>query len=67
MRASSAAFLTDFLKENIDEGFVGSLEDWERALGSLASSLADLPDCRIPVEMLQVAVRYTKTGDESIC
>ena len=31
---------------------------------SLASSLADLPACRIPVEMLQVAVRYTKTGDE---
>ena len=56
--------LTDFLKENVDEGFVGSLEDWERALGSLASSLTDLPDCRIPVEMLQVAVRYTKTGDK---
>ena len=31
---------------------------------SLVSSLADVPDCRISVEMLQVAVRYTKTGDE---
>ena len=56
--------LTDFLIENIDDGFVGSLADWERALESLVSSLADLPDCRISIEMLQVAVRYTKTGDE---
>ena len=30
----------------------------------IVASLANLPDCRIPVEMLQVAVRYTKTGDE---
>ena len=56
--------LTDFLKANVDDGFAGSLEDWERALESLSDTLADLPDCRIPVEMLQVAVRYTKTGDE---
>ena len=56
--------LTDFLKENLDGGFAGSLADWEEALESLAASLADLPDCRIPVEMLDVAVRYTKTGDE---
>ena len=56
--------LTDFLIENADDGFAGTLADWESALESLASSLADLPDCRIPVEMLQVAVRYTKTGDE---
>ena len=56
--------LTDFLKENVEDGFPGSLADWERALESLHSSLADLPDCRIPLAMLQVAVRYTKTGDE---
>lgn len=56
--------LTDFLKENVSDGFMGSLADWEQALGSLSSSLADLPDCHIPVEMLQVAVRYTKTGDK---
>ena len=56
--------LTDFLKANVDDGFAGSLEDWERALEGLPDTLADLPDCRIPVEMLQVAVRYTKTGDE---
>ena len=56
--------LTDFLKENVDDGFTGSLVDWERALESLTSSFADLPDCRIPFEMLQVAVRYTMTGDE---
>ena len=55
--------LTDFLKANIDDGFAGSLADWERAWEDLAASLADLPDCRIPLEMLQVAVRYTKTGD----
>ncbi len=56
--------LTDFLKANVNDGFAGSLEDWERALEGLPDTLADLPDCRIPVEMLQVAVRYTKTGDE---
>ena len=56
--------LTDFLIENVDAGFTGSLADWENVLGSLSSSLADLPDCLIPIEMLQVAVRYTKTGDE---
>ena len=56
--------LTDFLIENVDDGFAGSLADWERALESLVSSLSDFPDCRISVEMLQVAVRYTKTGDE---
>ena len=56
--------LTDFLKANIDDGFAGPLVDWEAALESLTASLADLPDCRIPLEMLQAAVRYTKTGDE---
>ena len=56
--------LTDFLKESVADGLAGPLAEWETALESLASSLADLPDCRIPVEMLQVAVRYTKTGDE---
>ena len=56
--------LTDFLKENVDDDFTGILADWERGLESLASSLADLPDCRIPVEMIRVAVGYTKTGDE---
>ena len=56
--------LTDFLKENVADGFSGSLEDWETVLESLASSLADLPDCRIPLEMLKVAVSFTKTGDE---
>ena len=56
--------LTDFLKENVAGGLAGPLAEWETALENIASSLADLPDCRIPVEMLQVAVRYTKTGDE---
>ena len=56
--------LTDFLKENVDDDFAGPLADWESAMQSVACSLADLPDCRIPLEMLQAAVRYTKTGDE---
>ena len=56
--------LTDFLKANVKDGLAGSLADWEQALESLTASLADLPNCRIPIEMLQVAVRYTKTGDE---
>ena len=53
--------LTNFLKENAGSGFAGSLTDWERALSSIADSLADLADCRIPIGMLQVAVKYTKT------
>ena len=56
--------LTDVLKENLEDGFTGSLADWETTLESLSSSLADLSDCRIPLAMLQVAVRFTKTGDE---
>lgn len=56
--------LAEFLIKNADYEFVGSLKDWESALESIATSLADLPNCQIPVEMLQVAVRYAKTGDE---
>ena len=56
--------LTDFLKENASDGLAGSLADWETAFAGLAFSLIDLPDCRIPLKMLQAAVRYTKAGDE---
>ena len=55
--------LTDVLIENV-ERFAGSLEEWESALDGLASSLADLTDCEIPLGMLHAAVRYNKTGDE---
>ena len=58
------SILTDFLKANVKDGFAGSLADWEQALESLAVSLTDLPGCRIPVAMLEVAVRYTKTRDQ---
>ena len=56
--------LTDFVKANAKDGFMGSLADWEQALESLSASLTDVPGCRIPVAMLEVAVRYTKTGDQ---
>ena len=55
--------LTDLLIENVGR-FTGSLDEWENALGRLASSLADLADCQIPLGMLHAAVTYTKTGDE---
>ena len=55
--------LTDFLKENVENGFAGALEEWEQALTSIAVNLADLSDCRIPAEMLRGAVTYSKTGD----
>ena len=58
------AALTQFLVEDVEDCLVGSLADWEKAIEELASSLADLPDCQIPIEMLQAAVRYTRTGDE---
>ena len=39
--------LTDLLMENVGR-FAGSLDEWEKALRGLASSLADLADCQIP-------------------
>ena len=56
--------LTGLLRASIGDGFAGDLGDWERALKSLAASLADLPDCSIPLGMLGAAVRHAKTGDE---
>ena len=56
--------LTDFLHENIDHGFTGSLSDWEKAIESLLASLEDLSDCRIPLQMLRATIKYTKTDDE---
>lgn len=56
--------LTEFLKANIPSGFSGALPNWEDALESLTSSLADHSDCQIPLEMLRATVTYTKTGDE---
>ena len=55
--------LTDLLLDDV-ERFAGSLDEWENALGVLASSLADLADCQIPLRMLRAAVTYAKTGDE---
>ena len=56
--------LTGFLKVGRRNDFAGDLADWEQALQSLATSLYDLPCCRIPIGMLQAAVRHAKTGDE---
>ena len=56
--------LTDFLNKNVDNGFSGSLSEWEKVFEGLSLSLANLPDCRIPLQMLQAAVKYTKTGSE---
>ena len=55
--------LANFLKENVADGFAGPLDEWEQALEGIATNLADLSDCRIPVEMLRSAVTYSKTGD----
>ena len=57
------AILTDLLIESVDS-LAGALQDWETAIDSMASSLDELPDCRIPLEMLQAAVQYAKTADE---
>lgn len=56
--------LTRFLYDNVDIGFAGSLPAWEKVMEGLFSSLADLPDCQIPLQMLRAVVNYTKTGDE---
>lgn len=62
-RSLAGAVLTGFLEENLEHGFAGSLADWESALQDVAGVLADLPDCHIPLTMLQAAVRYARTGD----
>ncbi len=56
--------LTGFLHESVHGGFAGSLPEWETALESLFASLEDQSDCRIPLQMLMAAVKYTKTYDE---
>ena len=56
--------LANFLHENVDDGFAGSLPEWETAFEGLLASLEDLSDCQIPLQMLRAAVNYTKTGDE---
>ena len=57
------AILTDLLIESADS-LAGALQDWETAIDSIAASLDELPDCRIPLEMLRAAVQYAKTADE---
>ena len=57
------SILTNFLIDNINS-LSGSLKDWKQTLNSVTDSLADLPDCIIPIEMLTAAVMYTKTGEE---
>ena len=56
--------LTELLKAVVGDDFVGELPDWEQALNCLSASLSDLPDCSIPIEMIRLAARYSKTGDE---
>ena len=55
--------LSGFLQAVVGDDVAGSLSDWESALEGLYSSLADLPDCRIPLDLLQAAVKYVKTGE----
>lgn len=55
--------LTHFLRMNVGN-LVGDLADWEQAFESLDVSMSELPDCRIPIEMLKFSVRYANTGDE---
>ena len=57
------AILTDLLIESVDS-LAGALQDWETAIDSIAASLDELPDCRIPLEMLRATVQYAKTADE---
>ena len=56
--------LINFLQENIDHGFKGSLPDWEKAFECPHLSLEELSDCQIPLRMLRAVLKYTKTGEE---
>ena len=56
--------LTRFLHRNVNDGFAGTLPEWETALEGLLASLEDLSDCRIPLRMLMAALKYARTGDE---
>ena len=57
------AILTDLLIESVGS-LASAIRDWEAAIDSLAASLDELPDCRIPMDMLRAAVQYTRTADE---
>lgn len=41
-------------------------EEWPLAIPILQDALQDLPQCRIPLHLLSVAIRYENSGDESV-
>ena len=56
--------LSNFLHKFLETDYLGSLPEWEMAFDRLNITLADLDDCRIPLQMLTASLKYTKTEDE---
>lgn len=60
-----AAALTRLLQHMLEiKGLTG--EEWGPALGLLQDAWGSLQACRIPLEILSVAVRYTQTRDTAV-
>lgn len=57
--------LTTYLAQNVDGEDLSS-DEWGIAVPILQSSLGDLAQCKIVLEMFDVAVRYASSGDESV-
>jgi len=43
-----------------------SEDEWTKALPMLQGTFGDVPECRIPLGLLSVAVRYQQSGDKSV-
>ncbi len=56
--------ITDFILENVDHGFQGSIEEWETTFESLSRRLVDFPNLDIAFEILKTVVRFKNTGDK---
>ncbi|HRI72636.1 MAG TPA: hypothetical protein PK156_50715, partial [Polyangium sp.] len=57
--------LTSFVKELAQTEDIASAE-WASALPILETALANIPECKMALEMLSVMHRYKKTGDKSV-
>ncbi len=55
--------VSNFILENVDKGFPGTIDEWEAAFESLSQQLGKYPNLSIAFEILKVAVRFTNTGD----
>jgi tetratricopeptide (TPR) repeat protein len=60
-----ATALTELAKAVITDEELAP-DEWITAMPFLQDALADIPECKIPLDMLSVVSRYRKTGDKGV-